>query len=97
MCVYMHPPNGASAAPLLYQESYIIEPVNHTELKHEGTKKLTFSQALNKKVNKLDSFLKESCAFSSRDKNFTLNLSDLSPPFLVLWCFSIKYMFTVYN
>lgn len=68
MCVYMHPPNGASAAPLLYQESYIIEPVSHTELKHEGTKKLTFSQALNKKVNKLDSFLKESFAFSSSEK-----------------------------
>lgn len=56
MCVYMHPPNGASAAPLLYQESYIIEPVSHTELKHEGTKKLTFSQALNKKSQQARQF-----------------------------------------
>lgn len=55
MCVYMHPPNGASAAPLLYQESYIIEPVS-TELKHEGTKKLTFSQALNKKSQQARQF-----------------------------------------
>lgn len=52
----MHPPNGASAASLLYQESYIIEPVSHTELKHEGTKKLTFSQALNKKSQQARQF-----------------------------------------
>lgn len=70
------------------------QPVSHTELKHEGTKKLTFSQALNKKSQQARQFpwkkVLSSQAVKSRDKNFTLNLSDLSPPFLVLWFLTLN-------
>lgn len=78
MCVYMHPPNGASAAPLLYQESYIIEPVSHTELKHEGTKKLTFSQALNKKSQQARQFPETFHLLSWCSDVLALNISLLS-------------------